>query len=193
MALVLTSHYAAVWEDPILGTNVFAEEFMKIVLGFFILEFTMYYLVAWMYNRRDTSLLVHHYLGLIAYSIYLYTGKGYYFGIVLFAQEFSAPWTGVSWILAKKNKSHTVIWLVNQWILVAVWVVFRVADDYLLIYSYYANLPRSYTHLPLVSQIILFIGVGTMAFWLNPYWLKVKATNAINWSPEENKNFRKRE
>merc|ERR1711991_590757 len=77
--------------------------------------------------------------------------------------------------------------------LVAVWVVFRVADDYLLIYSYYANLPRSYTHLPLISQVILFVGVGTMAFWLNPYWLKVKATNAINWSPEENKNFRKRE
>ncbi|KNC51401.1 uncharacterized protein AMSG_07585 [Thecamonas trahens ATCC 50062] len=191
--LLKTELYAELAADPVTGVNPASYLFMKTILAFFAFEMITYLYVSQVWGRSDSTLLIHHILGLAGYSIYLWSGIGFWWGVCLFTEEISAPFTGVSWVLSKLNKPHTVTWLINQWILVVVWVFFRCGIDLMLLGNYFVQLPRSFQILPYVSQAMLFVGTGTMALYLNPYWLKVKATNALNWSPEPNKSFRKRE
>lgn len=80
----------------------------------------MYYVVLFWHGKGDNTLLIHHILGLAGYYAFLLDGTGHFFGILLFTEEFSAPWTGISWLLAKMNLSHTYKFLINQWIMVIV-------------------------------------------------------------------------
>jgi hypothetical protein len=59
--------------------------------------------------------------------------------VVVLIQEFSAPMVHLGWMLTKTGLGSHWIWLVNQYVLVVVWALFRMGTDLVIWYYVLSN------------------------------------------------------
>eukprot|EP00049_Salpingoeca_infusionum_P009785 m.166574 g.166574 ORF g.166574 m.166574 type:complete len:237 (+) comp14442_c1_seq4:159-869(+) len=90
------------------------------------------------------------------------------------SQELHAPFTHIGWILAKQGRDNTILWDINQYVLIFVWVVFREGCDLLVWIHIIANLPYGFLGGPFIPLAFILVGAIVLTAYLNPWWLKLK-------------------
>eukprot|EP00049_Salpingoeca_infusionum_P009784 m.166568 g.166568 ORF g.166568 m.166568 type:complete len:355 (+) comp14442_c1_seq3:53-1117(+) len=143
-------------------------------LGFFVFEtrdsVTMYLA----HNVQEEALIVHHMLGIALYFLTLSTQSYLYIACMVLVQELHAPFTHIGWILAKQGRDNTILWDINQYVLIFVWVVFREGCDLLVWIHIIANLPYGFLGGPFIPLAFILVGAIVLTAYLNPWWLKLK-------------------
>ena len=162
--------------DIVNGTTKTSFVALYIHVGFYLLDTTVMAVGKLLFGSRiNTTLLVHHSLGLTLYSgaIY-YTGKGHYLVMLGFISEMIGPFTYISWMLAKGKLTHLSIWKIVQQISVYLWY-FRTMLELFIYYTLIKNWRYIWNGLPVPLLILIFFASSVACFRLTPHWTKVEA------------------
>ena len=95
-------------------------------------------------------------------------------------EEASAPFTTLGWILTKYGRGTSKLWLVNQYALLTVWMTLRIGWDVFMWYHIAGTVLDgghffAGSYLP---SLLTLAGASVLAFYLNPYWLRMKYRQA---------------
>jgi hypothetical protein len=163
-------------DDVVNGTTRTVSVVMYILVGFYLYDTVLLVTEKLLYgNRFSTSLLIHHFVVLITYSIGTYYNmKGQYFYIIGFLEEIVGPLSYVNWMLAKAKLTHLSIMKVNQRITVYLWH-FRTILELYYFYTIIKNWSYVWNELPTPQLITCSLITALIAFVLTPQWTKVEA------------------
>jgi hypothetical protein len=181
VGFVLAGHGVRAWLDGIPdddiahGQNDFLVHTAATALGFFIFEIRDSLNMYLAHNIREDILLWHHCMGVILYLTTLYTRSYLFLANVVLIQECTAVFTHIGWMISKSKKDCHWSWIVNQYILIAVWAIFRNCHDFFIVWRYILVStiypPHSFLHGAWFPMAIVFFGSLVLSFILNPWWL----------------------
>ena len=166
-AVILTD--SELWVDFVLSKTLSSQLFFASIVGFFVFECSLLFISDILFKQRSYTLLLHHSLSLLGYSIGLFWDHGHFLGSMIVSLEMSTPLTCLSWVLIKAKLSNTFIWKANQFMLVHLFhtrqnllcaVMFIVLKDW---WNFYQNMNVVLMTSLVGGAIIMFLG-------LNPYW-----------------------
>ena len=153
-------------------------------IGFFIFECAAFYISCVVFRFFDKFLFLHHTYSLFCYSLVGYYDKGHYFSAVGLILESSTPFTCLCWMLLKTDYAHTLLWKVNQLILVHLFHCRTIIEAYLLFVSYYQwNAIRSEMPVPLFWCLYTIVPLQLTV--VTPYWTYKKTEQLMNTKPKD--------
>ena len=166
-----------VWDDIVLGRTLSSQVFFTFIVGFFIFECSLLVFSDIAFRQRSYALLAHHSITLFGYSIGLFLDQGYCIGALIVSLEMSTPFSCLCWVLLKMNLSNSLLWTVNQWILVH---LFHTRQNVLCVVMYVVakDWDNVYQNMNMLLIVLLIGGAVVMLLGLNPYWTQ-KKTNQL--------------
>eukprot|EP00128_Syssomonas_multiformis_P010327 Colp12_sorted_trinity150504_noHs@29696 len=191
MGATITSFFL-LWDGKIITDLVKARTWhsdvlMAVSVGFFVFEcIAMVYMLK-RHNIYDFPLWLHHILCLMGFTLYMRSGSFHFFAVLGLIQESSAFFTSLDWMLLKVGKNTSLVYVANQVVSVSLWVVLRVFNDIVawlqlipLIFFKNVGLASEKSHFVNHFEFwatfsIIVVGYITLAFYLNPMWLSMKA------------------
>jgi hypothetical protein len=161
--------------NPAMGTTAYSDAVTGVLSGFFWFEMLTLVLMSALLGYKNTPLWFHHVLGLIFVESVRLCGALHFFALTSCVQELSAPFTTVSWMLAKAGYRYTWGFIANHAALVAVWVVFRIGNDFHRAYYVWSDFRALVTLVPWLPLVTFVLGSLQLMLFLNPHWLKMKS------------------
>eukprot|EP00163_Fabomonas_tropica_P003538 TRINITY_DN1303_c0_g1_i2.p1 TRINITY_DN1303_c0_g1~~TRINITY_DN1303_c0_g1_i2.p1 ORF type:complete len:310 (-),score=86.94 TRINITY_DN1303_c0_g1_i2:406-1335(-) len=152
---------------------------MPSVCGFFLFENVSLLFVSVFNNYVHKVLWIHHILGGLFYWSVMLSGKMHYIAATVIAQEISAPFTSIGWMLVKMDLKDSNIYMFNQYVLLIVWFCLRMGNDVHGAYYTLTNLPAIFTHADILTATLTFLGCVTLAFFMNPHWFLMKVKQLL--------------
>ena len=182
-------------DDIVLGRTLSCQFFFTYIVGFFIFECCLLSFTEFAFGVKSVGLLAHHYLALIGYFIGLFLDQGYCIGALIVSLEMSTPFSCMCWVLLKMNLSNSLLWTVNQWILVH---LFHTRQNVLCVVMYVVakDWDNVYQNMNMLLIVLLIGGAVVMLLGLNPYWTQKKTHQLFsredwNFHPPTNNNNNK--
>ena len=165
--LILTD--SELWEDFVLSKTLSSQLFFTSIVGFFLFECSMLLISDILFKQRSYTLLIHHSLSLVGYSIGLFWDHGYFLGSIIVSLEMSTPFSCLCWVLMKAKMSETFIWKANQCLMVH---LFHTRQNLLCVVMYIvvSHWWNFYQNMNVVLMTFLVGGAIIMFLGLNPYW-----------------------
>ena len=165
------------WDDIVLGRTLSSQFFFTFIVGFFIFECSLLVFSDIAFRQRSYALHIHHSITLFGYSIGLFLDQGYCIGALIVSLEMSTPFSCMCWVLLKMNLSKSLLWTVNQWILVH---LFHTRQNVLCVVMYVVakDWDNVYQNMNMLLIVLLIGGAVVMLLGLNPYWTQ-KKTNQL--------------
>ncbi|KAM4692887.1 protein CLN8-like [Discoglossus pictus] len=147
--------------------------------GYFLFDnvcLHMYNLIFWTW---DFFLAVHHIFSLLGlFSTVVYSTAGHYLVLVTLLAEMGAPFTGTSLILIKAGLSKTLLWKLNQWVIIHVFHC-RMVLTYHLWWVCFCNWEHFMNSVPHVYLTIYLISLAILTLLLNPFWTHKKTIQLL--------------
>ena len=100
--------------------------------------------------------------------------------------EMSTPFSALCWTLLKAGKERSLLWKVNQFLLVHSFHLRNVAEM-LLWYITYRNWQNIWNHLPTALFVFVYGELVLVSFFLTPYWAYKKSKQMfcpVDWNFE---------
>lgn len=163
--------------------------------GFFLLENVAVHLSNFFFWTWDWFLVLHHLFAFLGFLGSVANVKaGHYLAMTTLLLEVSTPFTCVSWMLLKAGWSDSLLWKVNQWLMVHMFHCRMVLTYHMwwVCFQHWAALASS-LYLP---HLVLFLcGLGLLTLLINPYWTHKKTQQLLspvdwNFAPPEPKGSR---
>lgn len=156
-------------------------------IGFFVFECIALMISDVVYKKPCLLLNVHHWLSLTGFVLVLTTESIHFFSVRGLILEMSTPFSAICWIVLKAGKAHTVVWKVNQFILVHTFHLRSVVECYIW-YETYRHWDHIWEHMPLSMFSVLYIQLTLVTFLMTPYWTYKKSEQMIkpiDWNFED--------
>ena len=182
-SLAIGSYYLifddALKKDVVHGYTTFSVLAVYYSVGFFIFECLALYLSNIVFRFFDKFLFVHHTLSLLGFSVVTYNvTKANFFAVIGLVLEGSTPFTCLCWMLLKADLAHTLLWKLNQIVLVHFFHCRTMIEVYLVFISYY-QWDTIWSDMPLSIFLCLYIQLPVQLFFLTPYWTYKKTQQLI--------------
>ena len=174
-------------EDVIFATNPTSFFALTTTVGFFLFECSALMFSDIYYKQFNVLLNIHHWLSLIGYSLIMVVESTHYFGTKGLILEMSTPFSCICWTLLKAGKAHTLVWKVNQFLLVHAFHLRSVAEFYIW-YKTYLNWDRVWTTMPWPMFVCLYTQLVLVTFLMTPYWTykkTIQMVNPVDWNFED--------
>lgn len=174
-------------KDVIFATTPTSYFAMTTTVGFFVFECSM---ITWSdiyYKQFNLLLNIHHWLSLVGYSLLMYQESPHFFGTRGLILEMSTPFSCLCWTLLKADMANTLLWKVNQFVLVHAFHL-RSVVECMLWYFTYKHWDRVWDAMPLPMFIILYVQLFLVTFIMTPYWTYKKTVQMItpvDWNFED--------
>eukprot|EP00039_Didymoeca_costata_P028912 m.22541 g.22541 ORF g.22541 m.22541 type:complete len:284 (+) comp7409_c0_seq4:115-966(+) len=174
------------------GTNLFLNQTAAFALGFFLFEIRDSMNMYLAHGIVEETLIVHHTAGVLLYMTAAFYPAYMYLITVVLIQEFCAPMVHFGWMLTKCGMKMHWVWEVNQYLLLVVWVVFRMGTDLVLWYFVLTNFREFIFAGPTLYMLFILSGMILLSVILNPFWFQTKCKqfnlrNTSSASPEQRK------
>eukprot|EP00056_Hartaetosiga_gracilis_P002162 m.51385 g.51385 ORF g.51385 m.51385 type:complete len:622 (+) comp10940_c0_seq1:163-2028(+) len=143
-------------------------------LGFFVYELRDALNMLLAHNVKEESLLFHHFLGVLLYFLTLSTQSYLFLSCAVLVQELHSPFTHIGWMLAKQGRDNSILWDINQYVLIAVWLIFREGCDLFVWVHIITNLPYGFLGGPFIPLSFILCGTIVLTMYLNPWWFRLK-------------------
>ncbi|KAG2468002.1 protein CLN8 [Polypterus senegalus] len=194
--------------DPVINVNNIAAQedwsWFNILTatGFFIFENVALYGFSFAFRTFDLPLTVHHFFAVAGYTSLVFWDKsGHYLPMVTLLLEMSTPFTCISWMLLKANYAHSVLWKLNQWVMIHLFHC-RIVLTYHMWWVSWSRWDQIEENYPVPVRVNFFTGLTLLTFIINPIWTHKKTlqllkpvdwnfnTNPsdVNGKPSEKKN-----
>ncbi|GFR69802.1 protein CLN8 [Elysia marginata] len=182
--------YTNLDRDVVFGRSATSTLAMYITVGFFIFELSAVVISDMAFGTLSKMLIVHHGLGLISYMNAIQGQENHSFGTKALLLEMSTPFSCLCYVLLKAGMEKSVLWKVNQIILVHTFHVRSVVECYLW-YVTYNNWDYIVRDMPAVSFYLLYTTLSMVTFVMTPYWGYKKTQqlfNPVDWNFQESRN-----
>ena len=173
--------------DVIFATNPTSFFALTTTIGFFTFECSMLMFSDIYYKQFNTLLNIHHWLSLVGFSLIMVVESTHYFGTRGLILEMSTPFSCVCWTLLKAGKAHTLLWKINQFLLVHAFHLRSVAEFYIW-YKTYLNWDRVWTAMPWPMFVCLYTQLVLVTCLMTPYWTykkTIQMVNPVDWNFED--------
>ncbi|KAM5264087.1 protein CLN8 [Ctenodactylus gundi] len=180
--------------DKALGQRNWCWLHITTATGFFFFENVAVHLSSLLFRTSDLFLVIHHlfaFLGFLGLTVNL--RAGHYLPMVTLLLEMSTPFTCVSWMLLKAGWPRTLLWKVNQWLMIHMFHC-RMVLTYHMWWVCFCHWDRLLDSLYLPHFALFIMGLALLTFILNPYWTHKKTQqllNPVDWNfaqPETKNN-----
>ncbi|XP_048186678.1 protein CLN8 [Perognathus longimembris pacificus] len=148
--------------------------------GFFFFENVAVHLSSLCFRTFDLFLVVHHlfaFLGFLGLVVNL--RAGHYLAMSTLLLEVSTPFTCVSWMLLKAGWSETLLWKLNQWLMVHMFHC-RMVLTYHMWWVCFWHWDSLVSSLYLPHFALFLVGLALLTLILNPYWTHKKTQQLLN-------------
>ncbi|XP_004707805.1 protein CLN8 [Echinops telfairi] len=153
--------------------------------GFFFFENVAVHLSNWCFQTFDLFLVVHHlfaFLGFLGSVINL--KAGHYLAMTTLLLEMSTPFTCISWMLLKAGWSESLVWKLNQWLMIHMFHC-RMILTYHMWWVCFWHWDSLINSLYLPHFALFLLGLALLTLILNPYWTHKKTQqflNPVDWN-----------
>lgn len=155
--------------DIALETDVSSYLLSYVNLGFFVFELSCLLLSNAAFLTFDFALFLHHFLGFWMFFFIVFYNVGHYVGIVGAMLEMTTPFTCACWLLLKAGKGNSIVWKINQLILIHLFHC-RQMFGFFWFYQLFKHWNSIMTHIPVLLLIDVLVGLVAVTFYLTPYW-----------------------
>lgn len=163
--------------------------------GFFFFENVAVHLFNSLFRTFDWFLVLHHFFAFLGFlGLVVSLKAGHYLAMTTLLLEMSTPFTCISWMLLKAGQSNSLLWNVNQWLMVHMFHCRMVLTYHMWWVSlrHWAGLVAC-MYLPHLA--FYMSGLGLLTLLINPYWTHKKTQqllNPVDWNfaPLERKGGR---
>uniref|UniRef100_A0A8C3YFZ2 CLN8 transmembrane ER and ERGIC protein n=1 Tax=Catagonus wagneri TaxID=51154 RepID=A0A8C3YFZ2_9CETA len=166
--------------DKALGQQNWCWFHITTATGFFFFENVSVHLSNMFFRTFDWFLATHHlfaFLGFLGSVVNLQAG--HYLAMITLLLEMSTPFTCASWMLLKAGHSDSLLWRLNQWVMVHLFHCRMVLTYHMwwVCLGHWDHLARSlfWPHLAL-----FVVGLALLTLILNPYWTHKKTQQLLN-------------
>ncbi|XP_036754149.2 protein CLN8 [Manis pentadactyla] len=148
--------------------------------GFFFFENVAVHLSNALFRTFDLFLVTHHlfaFLGFLGSAVNLQAG--HYLAMATLLLEMSTPFTCVSWMLLKAGWSDSLLWKLNQWLMIHMFHCRMVLTYHMwwVCFWHWDGLARSLYR----PHFVLFLaGLSLLTLVLNPYWTHKKTQQLLS-------------
>ena len=146
--------------------------------GFFTFECLALFTSNVIFRFFDKYLFIHHILSFLNSVVASYCNKAYFFAMFGLLLESTTPFTCLCWMLLKADLAHTLLWKLNQFVLVHLFHCRTMVEAYLMLISYY-QWDTIWSDMPLPTFLCLYIQLPLLLFFLTPYWTYKKTLQLI--------------
>ncbi|XP_069320714.1 protein CLN8 [Eulemur rufifrons] len=148
--------------------------------GFFFFENAAVHLSNLSFRTFDWFLAVHHlfaFLGFLGCLVNL--RAGHYLAMTTLLLEMSTPFTCASWMLLKAGWADSLLWRLNQWLMIHMFHCRMVLTYHMwwVCFWYWDGLASS-LYPPHFALFLL--GLALLTLILNPYWTHKKTQQLLN-------------
>lgn len=174
-------------KDIVFATTPTSSFALCVTVGFFAFECTATLLCGTLFQSAGILLNLHHWLALISYSLSIIYESAHFFGTLTLFLEMSTPFSALCWILLKCGQQKTLLWKVNQYILVHTFHCRSLVEGYMFIISY-KNLGYTWSSMPTPIFLSLYLELPLLFFIMTPYWTYKKThqmINPVDWNFED--------
>ena len=174
-------------KDVVKATTVSSHIAVYICVGFFLFESSALFTSNVLFRYFDSFLALHHVLSVVCYSIVVYYDKMHFFSLTGLILEMTTPFTCLCWMLLKAKLAHTMLWKVNQIVLVHLFHCRTTIEGY-MVYMTYQQWDNVITNTPIVAMIALYGTIALTFFLLTPYWTYKKMMQLfkpVDWNHPE--------
>ncbi len=176
-------------DDIVYGKTITSSLVIYYAIGFFLFECIALNVSSIVFRFFDGFLFVHHAFSLIGFSLTGYYSQGHFFTAVGLILEASTPFTCVCWMLLKADYAHTLLWKVNQLVLVHLFHCRTMIEGYFIAMACY-NWRRVTSEMPVSLLICLYVMIPIQFAVLTPYWTYKKTQQLMkpmdfNHSPDD--------
>lgn len=173
--------------DIVFGTNSTSSFAMIVTVGFFMFELAAVVLSDIAFKSFSKMLIVHHGLGVISYFTAISLNANFSIGCKILILEMSTPFSCLSYVLLKSGLERTLIWKVNQMILVHTFHLRSMVECYLW-YLTHRHWQYIYHFQPTSLLILTYVSLFLITFLMTPYWCYKKTQqlfNPVDWNFRE--------
>lgn len=136
--------------------------------GFFVFEWSAQTMFDIRFKTLSTALHVHHFIAFVGYSMSTVNQLSHWTALRSFTLELSTPFSCVCYCLIKGRMQDSVIWKMNQFVLVHTFHV-RSMIEFAMIYETITQWDK-FLQMPIVMLADNLVGLVAVTFFLTPYW-----------------------
>lgn len=148
--------------------------------GFFFFENVAVHVSSVCFRTFDLFLVVHHlfaFLGFLGSATNLQAG--HYLAMTTLLLEMSTPFTCVSWMLLKAGWSDSLLWKLNQWLMIHMFHC-RMVLTYHMWWVCFWHWDALCNSLYPPHFALFLLGLALLTLVLNPYWTNKKTQQLLN-------------
>lgn len=148
--------------------------------GFFFFENVAVHVSHALFRTFDLFLAAHHlfaFLGFLGSVVNL--GAGHYLAMVTLLLEASTPFTCISWMLLKAGWSDSLLWRLNQWLMVHMFHC-RMVLTYHMWWVCLCHWDALLASLHRPHLALFLVGLSLLTLVLNPYWTHKKTQQLLH-------------
>ncbi|XP_060147713.1 protein CLN8 isoform X1 [Globicephala melas] len=166
--------------DKVLGQQNWCWFHITTATGFFLFENLALHVSNVLFHTFDGFLAVHHlfaFLGFLGCVVNLQAG--HYLPMITLLLEMSTPFTCISWMLLKAGCADSLLWRLNQWLMVHLFHCRMVLTYHMwwVCLGHWDGLARS---LFPPHWALFVVGLGLLTVLINPYWTRKKTQQLLN-------------
>ncbi|XP_019640801.1 PREDICTED: protein CLN8-like [Branchiostoma belcheri] len=155
-----------------------------VTVGFFLFETLASTTSDLMFGKFNPLLNAHHLVSLLGHSLVAYYGCFHYLGVGGLILEMSTPFSALCWVLLKTGLAESMLWKINQMILVHTFHLRSVVECFLW-YQTYKHWGKMWHETPFPLLSVFLGGLFMFSFVMTPYWCYKKTAqlfNPIDWN-----------
>lgn len=146
--------------------------------GFFMFETSAQIFFDIKFKTFSKALLLHHFIAITGYFMAVWFNVNHYVSVIAFILEASTPFSCVCYCLIKAGLESSMLWKVNQLVLIHVFHVRSVIECYMM-YVMLSNWDK-YAQIPPICFWHSFFSVLIVLVFLTPYWTYRKVFTSIS-------------
>ncbi|XP_020930294.1 protein CLN8 isoform X2 [Sus scrofa] len=166
--------------DKALGQQNWCWFHITTATGFFFFENVLVHLSNVLFCTFDWFLATHHFFAFLGFlGSVVNLQAGHYLAMITLLLEMSTPFTCASWMLLKAGHSDSLLWRLNQWVMVHLFHCRMVLTYHMwwVCLGHWDLLARS---LFLPHLALFVVGLALLTLIINPYWTHKKTHQLLN-------------
>ncbi|XP_041349524.1 protein CLN8-like [Gigantopelta aegis] len=164
--------------DIVFGRSQTSHFAVTMTTGFFVFESFALALFDVIFGSFNFLLHLHHCICLIYSYLVLMSDVSHPIFVKGLLLESSTPLSAASWMLLKCRMERSLIWKINQFVLVHIFHCRNIVEIY-IIYIIYQNWPYLWSSMPPAILIIICIITPAIACVLTPFWTYKKTVQMV--------------
>ena len=164
--------------DVVFGVSQTSHFAVVMTMGFFVFESLTLATFDVIFGSFNFLLHLHHWICLLYSYLVLVTNVSHPIFVKGLVLESSTPFSAVSWLLLKCRMERSLLWKINQFVLVHVFHCRNIVEVY-IIYIIYQNWSYLWQSMPPAILFIICVITPAIACVMTPYWTYKKTVQMI--------------